>query len=105
MGKYDTMKEREEKLKRQLQADIATHQNQASAGYANIADEANSFEPAPVPIPLVDQLKSERTRKVREHSQFLREIDRQIGLLEETNAEETMKRGYELLNRCHTTFI
>lgn len=92
------MREREERLKRQLAED--TQGAKVSVGYAATANEATCE-----PVPLVDQLKSERIRKVREHSQFLREIDRQIGLLEETNAEETVKRGYELLNRCHTTFI
>lgn len=101
MGKNEQTaagQERAERLKRER--DCAEKMSSGSAGYAVTANEAMCE-----PVPLVDQLKSERIRKVREHSQFLREIDRQIGLLEETNAEETMKRGYELLNRCHTTFI
>ena len=50
------------------------------------------------PATLVEQLKAKRAKVAREMTAKLKDLDRQIRLLEETDAEKVMSDSYDLLD-------
>lgn len=76
-----------------------TQQAQQAAAQQEKELMVNECAEAYKPLPVIDQLRSERARHVKAHYQFMREIDRQISELEETSAEDVMQRSYKLLDR------
>lgn len=61
-------------------------------------EETGNFCTSEIPsMSLLDQLRSKRVKLAQEHNRKIKRLDRQINLLESSNAEEIVKEAAEAL--------